>query len=69
MRDLLFNDVLFQNERKAEPRFYFIHTRVADEILGRSPPGSFARHLARLRHYHRLLRPKHKRGHRKYRDA
>lgn len=52
-----------------EQTYYFIHPLAAKEMLGLVPQGSFARHVARFKHYRRLLRPKHKRGHRKYRDG
>lgn len=70
MADLMFNGVPFVSEPTARPadRVYFFNRHVLDELMGRRPPGYVARHLARQRHYERLLRPKYKRGHRKFRE-
>ncbi len=71
MADLAFNGVPFVSDPMSFPRdrVFFIDKRLYEEVAGLSKPGSFARHIARQHHYERLLRPKYKRGHRKFKEA
>ena len=71
MADFTFNGVPFVSEPMSFPRdrVFFIADLAIREWNGEAPRGSFARWLARRDHYLKRIRPKYKRGHRKFKEA